>query len=355
MRLRSWVVLMSALLTAIPVMADNNAYGYPYRTGGNYAGPRWYGYYGNNNSFDSYVPQNADHTNITEIWATYSIDPDRSHQLSDARTAILDNLAVAKQYGERAMVDVGAIVLLPGYNSDSPCYGENPVAATDFQDLVQTLIDAGYLIPNHPESGTVSSFYVADEPDGNCLYDSLDASFNPVAPNPSLLNAISVIRQNADTTNFPLATIVTNHKYGNMPYGLGLFDWIGMDDYDTDVATYVNDFSLFERDAANNDAVGGTPQQFMLIPVVSSQVGSAGPFSKGAPYMQARFLADNSVIGIMPFKWQPPTKPDGTPNPDGMNDTSSWAPGYIALGKSIVFVANLPAETTVITDFLIPH
>lgn len=329
MRLRFWVVSMTALLTATAAMAGT---GYPPRTGGNYNGARWYGYYANNNSFDSLVPQNFDHTNITEIWATYPGET-RTQQLSDATTAITDNLKVAAEYGEKAMVDIGAIVFIPTGSNSSICYQNNPTAAADFQNLVQALINGGYLIPNSPELSTVSSFYVADEPDGNCLADLGGTGMH--TPNPALLNAISAIRQNADTTNFPLAAIVTYNNYTDMSTGLGLFDWVGLDDYQDVVTDYLGHFGSFEDFAKAYDVVGGTPQHFFLVPLVSPGVGDT--YTNGAPYMQSKFLADNNVIGIMPFQWQ------------GMDGTS-WASSYIALGESIVFPSSV--ATTVIVDYL---
>lgn len=328
MRLRSWVVLIMALLTATTAMAGTS---YPPRTGGNYTGSRWYGYFYNN----GYVAENAQHTNVTMVGAT--VKNDGAKQWSDATTIILQGLAEARKNGEQAMVDVESIVFAV---PDDLCYQNDPTAAADFQSFVQTLIGDGYLVPNDPEISTVSSFYVADEPDGNCLYDALGTH----TPNPVLLNAISAIRQNANTTNFPLATIVTQNHYGNMPEGLGLFDWVGLDDYSNDVTTYMSDFASFESSVQANDVVGGTSQQFILVPLVSSGVGTT--YINGAPYVQSKFLADNKVIGVMPFRWNN----GGT---SGMVGTS-WASSYIALGKSIAF-PYATVETVLIVDSLVAH
>jgi hypothetical protein len=327
MRLSSWVMLIATVLTAVPAMADN---GYPSRTGGNYSGPRWYGYFYNNN----FVSANADHTNMTMVAATEK-NEDHGTQESNAKADIEAGLKIAQKYGEQAMVDLGAVVFIETSNA-SPygwkntfCYYNNSTAAADFQNLVQTLEADGYLIPNHPELSTVSSFYVADEPDLNCLDDSIGSTF---IANSALQNAITAIRQNPDTMNFPLATIVTFDHYLDMPAGMALFDWVGLDDYHHDVTDYLNNFVYFQSILANNaDYVGGTPQHLLLVPLVSNLGSSfSPPYTDGASPIYQKFLADNKVIGIMPFKWSPAT------DTNGMNATSSWAPGYIAIGQSIV-------------------
>jgi len=344
MRLRSWVVLMTALLAATTAAAGTS---YPPRTGGNYDGPRWYGYFANND----HVAENADHTNITEVWSTYfenpypsdpANDPARAAVITNATHHILDGLADAAKYGEKAMVAVDSIVLIPTGDNSAICYRNNPNAVADFQNLVNTLISYGYLVPNAPDFGTVSSFYVADEPELNCLNDDGIRG----APNPALLNAINAIRQNADTTNFPLAAIVTKNGYPTIYYGLGLFDWVGMDDYSNDVSTYMSEFAAFEGFANSLNVVGGTPQHFVLVPLVSSGVGTT--YINGAPYMQSKFLTDNSVIGIMPFMW------DATAIGGVGMVGEPWAPSYISLGQSIVPVKS-SAQITVIVDLLVAH
>ena len=340
MRLRFWVVAITAMLTAIPAIADNS---YPSRTGGSYSGPRWYGYFYNNNL----VSENADHTNMTMIGATVRDEPNgyqRGEQQGDATWLIENGLANAAQYGERAMVDVESIVFNVSSEDNPPhaCYFNNPNAAAFFQSLVQTLINDGYLVPNHPELGTVSSFYVADEPNNNCLQDQL-VNNNIYYPNSARVNAINAIRQNPDTTNFPLATIVSensgNGGYDTVMAGLALFDWIGLDDYGVGVSNYVHEFENIELAVESNPNGSGTPQHFFMVPTVSTGLGSGGVYTDVAPIQAIFNNTDNYppndyVIGIMPFKWN-----SGT---EGMNSTSSWATGYIALGKSIVAAGNQP-------------
>ena len=319
MRLRSWGVLLTALFMAIPAMADN---GYPARTGGNYEGPRWYGYFFNNNL----VAANADHTNITMVGSAFGTG-DRTTQLQRATTFIEAALREAQRNNMQAMVDVEVFLFATG----KPCYTNNPSAAADFKSLVQTLESDGYLTPNHPESNTVSSFYIADEPDDNCLGDTQNASGWPIA-NPALTNAISAVRQ-GDTANFPLATIVTYDHYPDMITGgaLSLFDWLGLDDYHYGVTDYLGHFGDFESVAAEYDLARGTPQHFFLVPLVS-YIGSSfsDPYLYGASSLQDKFFADGKVIGIMPFKWSADT------DSNGMNSFSWWAHGYIYLGNSIV-------------------
>lgn len=326
MRLRSWVVAMTALLTATMAMADN---GYPPRTGGDYSGPRWYGYFWNN----SFVANNADHTNITMIGAVERNAQDDATQQSAATTAIENALKVAQKDGEQAMVDIEAIVFIETGDPSNTCYGNNPTAKDDFDKFVATLETDGYLVRNHPELGTVSSFYVADEPDRSCggsLRDVYSDDYTDMGPAPALLNAISAIRQNADAGNFPLATIVTKNGYSYMLDGLGLFDWISFDDYGSGYGTYLDTLAGFEVITHDNDLVGGTPQHYFMVPAVSWGLGDGHAYVGGAPSFYDRFIADDSIVGIMPFKWAVAT------DTNGMNYTSSWAPEYIALGHSVM-------------------
>jgi hypothetical protein len=315
MRLRSWVVSMTALLTAATAMTAN---AYPLRTGGNYSGPGWYGYFFNNNL----VAPSADHTNITMIGAPELND---STRVSDAISTIEARLLEAQNHGQRAMVDIEAIVFVETGASGNACYGDDMTAATDFQTLVTTLETDGYLIANHPESGTVFSFYVADEPDRSCTYSLEDVLGGPA---PALLDAITAIRGNLDTANFPLATIVTKDNYSDMPIGLGLFDWISFDDYANGYGTYLTTLSGFETITQSDDVVGGTPQRYFMVPGVTLSAGT--PYTGGAPSFYSRFVTDTNVIGIMPFKWSVST------DSNGMNATSTWAPPYISLGRAIV-------------------
>jgi hypothetical protein len=360
MRLRSWVVLMTTLITATMAMADN---GYPSRTGGNYSGPRWYGYFYNNNL----VSANADHTNITMVGTTEK-NKDHTTQVNEAISTIRAGAKEAKKNGEQAMVDISAIVFIvttdpsPYHWSNTFCYYENTAAATDLQTLVGDLESDETLIKNDPVNGTVSSFYVADEPDLNCLDDTIGSAF---VANPALQNAITAIRGEQDTTNFPLATIVTFDHYQDMPAGMALFDWVGLDDYHHDVTAYLQDFIEFQTILSYNaDYIGGTPQHLMLVPLVTNVLGSsfAPAYTDGASPLGQKFSDDNKIIGIMPFQWSPLTNKDGTPDTDGMNANSPWEPSYALLGKSIVEAAGSPppppvqisaAEITVIINYLL--
>src|SRR5690348_5362458 len=193
MRLRSWGVLLMALFTATTAMADAN---FPPRTGGDYSGPRWYGYFFNN----SHVAANADHTNITMVGATVENEL-HDQQVADAISIVRAGAKVARNNGEKAMVDVESIVFMVGTDSGHQCYKGNDSAGGaggDFDTLVQDLIADGTLIANDPEDSTVVAFYVADEPNDDCLQDLINADFTRVPDGP-LVNAVTAIRQNPDT------------------------------------------------------------------------------------------------------------------------------------------------------------
>jgi len=328
MRLRSWGVLMTALFTATAAMADAN---FPPRTGGDYSGPRWYGYFFNNH----HVSQNADHTNITMVGATIENEV-HDDQVAKAISFVRDGALEAKNNGEKAMVDVESIVFMVGTDSGHQCYKGNASAGGvggDFDTLVQDLIADGTLVANDPEHSTVIAFYVADEPNDTCLHDLINPDFTRVPDGP-LVNAVTAIRQNQDTLNFPLATIVQdtggNGSYDTVIAGLGLFDWIGLDDYGRGTSDFINDFQYMEQFITDNPYGSGTTRHFFMVPAVSYGAGSFGPYIGGAPALYQEFANDHRIIGIMPFKWSADT------DSNGMNQYSSWAPEYIALGKSIV-------------------
>lgn len=351
MRLRPWVGLLTTLLTAIPAMADGN---YPPRTGGDYSGPRWYGYYANN----KFVSANADHTNITMVAATIK-GKDHRTQETTAITYIRAGALDAKHNGEKAMVDVESIVftvgtIVSGGNAHQ-CYSEDTTALGDFETLVEDLETDGTLLANDPEHSTVIAFYVADEPSNNCLLDQLIDNYTYV-PNGALVDAVTAIRQNPDTTNFPLATIVSEMDgqggYFSSIQGMSLFDWIGLDDYDSDVDTYITHFKFMEQYLYFHPEGSGTPQHYFMVPTVTSGLGSGGVFTNVTPIQDAfndTLDPFNSVIGIMPFEWSDST------NSNGMNATSSWAPEYIALGKSIVALDTSSAVTANVISSLLLH
>ena len=334
MRLRSWGVLLTALFTATTAMADANFPprndGYSNPTSGS-AGPRWYGYFYNN----GFVAQNADHTNITMVGTTVQNEQpglQPGYQQGDAIAAVRDGALKAQSKGEKAMVDVESVVFMVGTQSGHACYKGDDTAKGDFDTLVQGLIADGTLIANDPVNSTVVAFYVADEPNDNCLQDLYpDSNRTPDGP---LVNAVTAIRQNVNTPNFPLATILQNiggnGSYDTVIAGVGEFDWIGLDDYGRGTSDYINDFQYMEQYIGAHPYGSGTAQRFFMVPAVSYGAGSFGPYIGGAPALYQEFVSDHRIIGIMPFKWSADT------NSNGMNAESSWAPEYIALGKSIV-------------------
>lgn len=332
MRLRSWGLLVTALFTATTAMADANFParndGYSNPTSGS-AGPRWYGYFYNN----SLVAQNADHTNITMVGTTVRNEL-HDQQVADAIAVVRAGALKAQSNNEKAMVDVESIVFMVGTQSGHACYTGDDSAKADFNTLVQDLIADGTLIAKDPVDSTVVAFYVADEPNDNCLHDIINPYDFSRLPDGPLVNAVTAIRQNLDTPNFPLATIVQNvggnGSYDTVIAGLGLFDWIGLDDYGRGTSDYLNDFQYMEDYIGANPYGSGTSQRFFMVPAVSYGAGSFGPYIGGAPALYQFFANEHRIIGIMPFKWSADT------DSNGMNQYSSWAPEYIALGKSIV-------------------
>lgn len=239
---------------------------------------QYYGYYANN----SYISANQDHTNITFVGVWVS-------DISQASSSIMSELATAKKYGVKAIVEVSPFL----FTSTSPnlgCpLGSLPTASQTWSAFVNQLISNGYLVPNNPGASTVVAFYPVDEPDGCGLGD-----INGVA-NPALVNAINTIRQNPNTSSFPVATIYSSN-YLSAVRSIPLFDWVGMDNYSINDGAYISAFDNFEN------YTNKSKQKTILIP----QAATGGPLDNTPDTPSTMFSAaesDPSVIMLMPFLW----------------------------------------------------
>jgi hypothetical protein len=331
---------------------------YPPRTGGYHSGGifnGWYGYYANN-SKGYYNNPNlpgivaaADHTNITEIWATLPEklrNPnDRSRafwekHINRAERLIRWRLEWAKQANVKAIVDVSGIVFYATQKYEKGtiwrhhrwhgiCYHSNPFARADFEDLVESLINKNDLVPGDPKDSVVVAFYIADEPAINCLADE-----NSYGPNSHLVSAVRAIRKNPNTMNFPLVAIVMQDHYDDVDIGLHLLDWVGLDDYHSHALGYLAHFSSFEQSMINGeDIAGGDPQHFFLVPLVSTGKGEVHPYYWHTTAILNKYRSDDKVIGIMPFRWDR--------NGNGIYG-KWWLDEYIDIGKYIAKDGPLP-------------
>ena len=235
----------------------------------------YFGYFAN----ADYVAENYDHTNIEHIWAGVA---DRTQALN----MILTGLASAKSHGIKAVVEVDSFLFT---NAGTSNLGYQPSAAVYWQQLVDQLVAKGYLIPGDPQNSTVAAFYPVDEPDLNGLADSGGSASS------ALVNAINVIHANAATSNVPVAVIVSSH-YGNMPLGLRLFDWVGMDNYHLDDGAYRSAVGTLES------YLDLTRQKVILVPQAFLKDGYGDANSPYYIYDMA--LSDPHVVMLMPFLWK---------------------------------------------------
>jgi hypothetical protein len=265
---------------------------------------QYFGYYANN----GYVSQNYNHTNVTfvGVW---------TNDTSQGTSVVLNELATDKQYGIKAIVDVAPFLFNVGAGAACP-YTNLPTASQTFATFVNQLISNGYLVPNNPAASTVIAFYPADEPDGCGLGD-----VNGVA-NPALVNALDAVRNNPNTSNFPIAAIFSAN-YPSAAHGLLLYDWVGYDNYTLKDANYISSFQTFESYADLSH------QKTILVP----QAAEGGVLDDTPDTPSVMFSAaqsDQSVILLMPFLWEA----------SGMQGTAnipSLLSAYTAIGQQIKY------------------
>jgi len=268
------------------------------------ANPKYFGYYANNTTpSTSYQPENYQHTNITGIYT----GPDPYQWDS----TILSELALAKGYGNKAMVTVMAYL----FDSASVPYKADPFAAAQFNALVDKLVAAGYLVPGNPEASTVAAFYAVDEPE---LYGLSDV--NGTA-HPALRNAIDVIRANPATYNFPIAAI-SSQDYGYVIQGLRLFDWAGLDHYPGNDGDYRNALTEFTSRLR--------PEQKLIMVPQAGRGGDLDDTWHNPEYMYHLSQVFDRTVMLMPFLW-------ANPGMTGVRDIPSLRTSYTAIGYQVKY------------------
>lgn len=214
---------------------------------------QYYGYYANN----GYVGENYDHTNITFIGVWTS-------DVNQATSIILSELASAKSKGIKAIVTVSPFLFSNG-GGNCP-FGNQPSSAQYWSAFVSKLVADGYLVPGNPSASTVAAFYPVDEPDGCGLGDVNGAA------NPALVNAISTIRNNSNTANFPVAAIFSSN-YASAARGIQLYDWVGYDNYSLKDWNYVSSFDQFENYVnLSRQRTILVPQAATVLPIISRMI-----------------------------------------------------------------------------------
>lgn len=270
---------------------------------------RLFGYFANNNTID----ENQNHTTITHIWTGIN---DRSLVTS----LILSELADAKAFGIKAFVSLDPFLFQMSGDATTNTLAQCPYtlelnSEVYFETLVNTLIDSGYLVPNKPELSTVAAFYPVDEPELCGLTDQGSSA------HPALVNAIATIRNNPNTSNFPIA-VIASRNYSNATKGIRLYDWAGMDWYSKSTSGYLAAFDAFAATLLSS-------QRTILVPqaAVGGFLSSAGE-PHDPDLILNRFLADQRIIGIIPFLWS-------HAETTGTRDIPDLREAYTAIGRHI--------------------
>lgn len=275
--------------------------------------PKYFGYFNNNTTpATSFQPDNQDHTNVTWIYIGedgYDWDP-----------TILNELALAKSYGNKAVVTV-----TPHLFQTGPTYSADPNAASNFAALVDKLVAGGYLVPGNPEASTVAAFYPVDEPEYRKGLVDIGG-----APHPALTNAVNVIKSNPATWNFPVAVVVSQ-DYGPVIQGMRLFDWAGMDDYKSCMPVDLYCWS-YSASVADFTAQLRPEQRTIVVP----QAGKGGDLDNIThdPYKTYEMaMADSRVVMLVPFLWAG----HPTSGMSGVRDIASLRSAYRPIGFQIKY------------------
>lgn len=274
-----------------------------------YSQDRFLGYFANNGA----VSQNQDHTNVTVLWAGIQDD-------DEAISLILAELNQAQLYNIKVIVPVSSFLFRSQADGTTNTLAQCPLEAEPnssiiFNDLINELINAGYLIANNPEASLVTAFLVIDEPELCGLKD------RGPWPHPLLQNAVDVIHSHPATSNFPLMTSVSKN-YPQAINGIRLFDWVGHQWYSVSTGSYLSSFDALASSLNPN-------QRTVLVPQASVDgfMSSAGDPHDPALILN-RFLADQRIIGIMPFLWD-------HAETTGTKDIPALRQAYTAIGKHI--------------------
>ncbi|GAB4117414.1 MAG: hypothetical protein Tsb0027_10020 [Wenzhouxiangellaceae bacterium] len=274
-----------------------------------YSQDRFFGYFANNGA----ISQNQDHTNINFIWA--GMDDNE-----EAIALLLSELSDAQFYNTRAIVPVDTFVFVKQGDSTTNTLAQCPFefeqnSSLFFADLVDELVNMGFLVPNNPDQSTVAGFLVIDEPELCGLKDQNGL------PHPALLNAVNTVRNNPQTSNFPIMTSVSKN-YPQAINGIRLFDWVGHQWYSASTSSYLSSFDALSSSLNPN-------QRTILVPQASVDgfMSSAGD-PHDPDLILNRFLADQRIVGIMPFLWD-------HAETTGTKDIPSLRQSYTSIGKHI--------------------
>jgi hypothetical protein len=272
---------------------------------------KYFGYFYNdaNASFqENYRHINLYHIDQMIIGSGDTVDRDATTQYT------LGQLAYAKARGVRAIITASGYLF--HWTDSTHSWSADPNAAAAWSTFVNRLIASGYIIPGRPELSTVAAIYVIDEPDGSGFAD-----MNGTA-NPTLVNAVNVVRNNPATQSIPLASILTVGFPSNIPQGMKLFDWVGFDWYGVSNSDWSGKYNQLKSMLSAN-------QRTIIIPQASlgSGVGN-GPYGDPSFYSSV-FNTDTKAVWLSPFVWF------STPNLTGTRDIPALRTAYTQIGSTI--------------------
>jgi len=233
--------------------------------------------------------QTSNHTNTSIIWA--GTWPD----LQAASNIIVNEALTADALGIKVIPIIDSFL----FDWDQPQGGATGLshcpftmetqASANFQDLVLDLIQAGALIPNDPVNSVVSAFLVVDEPEECGLKDQSGTT------HPALGNAISVVRNTSQTSNFPVM-ISTGPDYQQSIKGLLDADWVGYFNYGANTPSFLN-----SANSLRNQLTPG--HKVLLIPQASTGGFMSSFGAAHNPDQVFNHFVDFSFDGIIPFLW----------------------------------------------------
>ncbi|MEZ2417947.1 hypothetical protein [Luteibacter sp. RCC_6_2] len=237
------------------------------------------------------------------------------------QSQVLEKLAAAKAAHVHAIVPAYPFVFqaVRASNGDISCWNNDPGAAASWASLSQAMVDQGYLIPGDPVHSTVIAVYIVDEPNGpsTCLND-----VNGQA-NPSFINGMNAVRQDAHTASLPIASILAGKGFDRFFAGMKMLDWVGFDEYGDDDGKWARTFAALKQYAPGKKyiVVPGAMQSCDLVDLDPTQ----------------RFFTaienDPDVTWLAPFAWF--SGLGGNASCKGVRDIPATRAAYTAEGLKI--------------------
>jgi hypothetical protein len=272
---------------------------------------RYFGYYYDdaNGSFQ----ENYDHINLFNIQQMI-IGAGDTADLDATTKYVLSQLAQAKARGVRATINAAPYVF--HWTDSAGTWSAESNAAANWSAFVNQLVASGYIVPGRPDLSTVVAIYLIDEPDQNGFGD-VDGAVNP-----TLADAVSVVRSNSSTNGIPLASILTTNFAGNFSHGMTLFDWVGFDWYGSTQSQWTSRYNQLK-------SMLSASQRTIIVPkaALGASVGSGSYDDPN--FFKNIFNTDTKVVWFSPFAWFSNSSITGT------RDIPALRSAYTQIGSGI--------------------